>query len=419
MAAVQSFQLDPLHQPPMASSMRLPVHAGFETTCSLVTGLLWHLSRSPEALQKVGLRGRVLGAKELPPEPRCYLLKRQQKQGCSCLLGWLVRLPAAQERHPARLPILSKAGCRGRVVAARSDSACPLATLPTPTPMLQLRTEQGQVAPAGAPLTLGALGDMRYTQGAIGEVLRLSQIVSGVPRQATKVGPHPGWAALARMCRAAQTQPLAAAARPIEWGDAAKPPERPRLPHKQGSNKDGSASRGGHLRQPLQRCMLHLHPLPPPCTPLPAQDLDLPRAPAIPAGCPLSVSWGGMSLRDPAVRGHVEGGGGGVPAAACGTLHATCGGQVWAWDMHAPTDWSPAAGLLQVKGEETVFRPERWLEPANTASLAEYQHPFGWAPPRCHAARPACMPMLGQSNAGQDGRSRREAACGSGDSDAW
>lgn len=148
------------------------VFAGFETTCSLVTGLLWHLSRSPEALQK-------------------------------------------------------------------------------------LRTEQGQVAPAGAPLTLGALGDMRYTQGAIGEVLRLSQIVSGVPRQATK-------------------------------------------------------------------------------------DLDLPRAPAIPAGCPLSVSWGGMSLRDPAV-----------------------------------------------KGEETVFRPERWLEPANTASLAEYQHPFGYGQHNCVGQRVA------------------------------
>ncbi|KAL4424039.1 hypothetical protein ABPG75_001340 [Micractinium tetrahymenae] len=131
------------------------VFAGFETTCSLVTGLLWHLSRNSDALQK-------------------------------------------------------------------------------------LRAEQGQVAPVGAALTLASLGAMRYTQGAMGEVLRLSQIVSGVPRQATKA-------------------------------------------------------------------------------------LDLPRVPAIPSGCPLSVSWGGMSLQDPAV-----------------------------------------------KGEEKVFRPERWMEPANAASLADY-----------------------------------------------
>lgn len=148
------------------------VFAGFETTCSLVTGLLWHLSGKPEALQK-------------------------------------------------------------------------------------LRAEQAQVAPAGAPLTLGALGAMPYTLGAIGEVLRLSQIVSGVPRLATK-------------------------------------------------------------------------------------DLDLPRAPAIPSGCPLSVSWGGMSLHDPAV-----------------------------------------------KGEETVFRPERWLDTTNAASLAEYQHPFGYGQHNCVGQRVA------------------------------
>jgi len=146
------------------------VFAGFETTCGLVTGLLWHLARNPTALDK-------------------------------------------------------------------------------------LRAEQCEAG--GGALTLASMQAMKYTQGALTEVLRLQQMVASSPRETTT-------------------------------------------------------------------------------------DLDLPRGPLVPKGTKITVSWGALSLADPAV-----------------------------------------------KGEEAVFRPDRWLDPANAATKADYQKPFGYGPHDCVGRRVA------------------------------
>lgn len=70
--------------------------------------------------------------------------------------------------------------------------------------------------------------------------------------------------------------------------------------------------------------------------------IETPRAPKVPSGCPYSACWGGMSVLDPAVE-----------------------------------------------GEERSFRPERWLEAKNKASLELYQHPFGYGTHSCLGFRVA------------------------------
>ncbi len=42
-----------------------------------------------------------------------------------------------------------------------------------------------------------------------------------------------------------------------------------------------------------------------------------------------------------------------------------------------------------VKADSSVgaFRPDRWLDPKNAASLEEFQHPFGWGTHSCLGAR--------------------------------
>lgn len=59
-------------------------------------------------------------------------------------------------------------------------------------------------------------------------------------------------------------------------------------------------------------------------------------APHVPAGCPFSASWCGESVLDPAVR-----------------------------------------------GSQTTFNPERWLDPKNKDSLKLHQHPFGYGTHSC------------------------------------
>jgi cytochrome P450 len=64
--------------------------------------------------------------------------------------------------------------------------------------------------------------------------------------------------------------------------------------------------------------------------------INTPGAPAVPSGCPFSASWCGMSVLDPAV-----------------------------------------------KGSQKDFKPERWLNPKNKASLKLHQNPFGSGTHNC------------------------------------
>lgn len=139
------------------------------------------------------------------------------------------------------------------------ETTCGLATgllaymSQSPSALEKLRKEQGGTAA----LTPASLASMKYTQAALDEVLRLRQMVAGVPRVAIK-------------------------------------------------------------------------------------DVDLPRAPPVSSGCPLKVSFAALSLMDPAV-----------------------------------------------KGEEAVFRPERWLDAANAATQKDYQKPFGYGQHECLGRRVA------------------------------
>jgi len=75
--------------------------------------------------------------------------------------------------------------------------------------------------------------------------------------------------------------------------------------------------------------------------------IETPGAPKVKAGCPFVMAWGVMSARDPAVA-----------------------------------------------DDPAIFRPERWLDPKNIASLAEYQVPLGKGTHSCMGYRVARSTML-------------------------
>jgi len=80
---------------------------------------------------------------------------------------------------------------------------------------------------------------------------------------------------------------------------------------------------------------------------LATKDIESPGAPKVKAGCPFVMAWGVMSARDPAVV-----------------------------------------------DDPAIFRPERWLDPRNIASLAEYQVPLGKGTHSCMGYRVARSTML-------------------------
>ena len=80
---------------------------------------------------------------------------------------------------------------------------------------------------------------------------------------------------------------------------------------------------------------------------LATKPIETPGAPKVKAGCPFVIAWGAMSARDPAVA-----------------------------------------------DDPAIFRPERWLDPKNMASLAKHQIPLGKGTHSCMGYRVARATML-------------------------